>query len=258
MKALILSAGYGERLRPLTERIPKPLLEAGGRPLIHYPLLMLRHAGILDVAINVHHLAGQIEYALGNGRVLGMRLSYAPETVLLGTGGPLVVLRDYFGGESFVILNCDTILGFDLADMLRFHRARGGLATLALRASAGAYSQIEIDGERRIRRMRLMRPRAIGGFDDYPAEVAPEIGGALRSLMYCGALICEPNALDRAPRRPPFALMGDLFAPMVSAGLPLFGYVDDSFFRTVDDLAGYEELRAEFAALPPILPYLAT
>src|SRR5580693_3495607 len=56
MKALVLSAGYGERLRPLTDQVPKPLLDVGGRPLIHYPLLMLRAAGIRDVAINVHHL----------------------------------------------------------------------------------------------------------------------------------------------------------------------------------------------------------
>ena len=256
MKALILSAGYGERLRPLTERIPKPLLEAGGRPLIHYPLLMLRHAGIRDVAINVHHLAGQIESALGDGSALGMRITFAPEKVLLGTGGPLAGLRDYFGGESLVILNCDTILGFDLMEMIRFHRERGGLATLALRESAGDYSKIEIDEEGRIRRMRLMRPRAVGGFDDYRAEAAGEIEGTLRSLMYCGALICEPKALERAPIRVPSALMGDLFAPLVSAGIPLFGYVDDSFFRTVDDLAGYENLRAEFAASPPRLTYL--
>ncbi|MGH7917701.1 MAG: nucleotidyltransferase family protein, partial [Candidatus Binataceae bacterium] len=132
MKALVLSAGYGERLRPLTETIPKPLLEIGGRPLIHYPLLMLKRAGITDVAINVHHLAALIEQALGRGDAMGLSITYSPETVLLGTGGPLLVLRDYFGKEPFVLLNCDTIIGLDLPAMIAFHRARASLATLAL------------------------------------------------------------------------------------------------------------------------------
>ena len=87
----MLSAGYGERLRPLTETIPKPILEVGGRPLIHYPLLMLKRAGITDVAINVHHLAAEVEPALGDGSSLGLRITYSPERVLTGTGGPLAV-----------------------------------------------------------------------------------------------------------------------------------------------------------------------
>ncbi len=68
MKALVLAAGKGERLRPLTETIPKPMLELGGRPLIHYPLMMLKRAGITQVAVNVYHLAGIIESGLGSGR----------------------------------------------------------------------------------------------------------------------------------------------------------------------------------------------
>src|SRR5271155_1400177 len=93
MKGLVLSAGYGERLRPLTETTPKPILEVGGRPLIHYALLLLKRAGITEVAINVHHLATEVERAIGDGAALGLRITYSPERVLTGTGGPLVVLR---------------------------------------------------------------------------------------------------------------------------------------------------------------------
>jgi NDP-sugar pyrophosphorylase family protein len=258
MKAIVLSAGYGERLRPLTERIPKPLLEAGGRPLIHYPLLMLRHAGITEVAINVHHLAAQIEHALGRGDALGLTITYSPEPALLGTGGPIFALRDYFAGDSFVMLNCDTILGLDLARMIRFHRAHGGLATFALRDSGGtnAYSRIEIDSSGRIHRMRLLRGRAPGEFDDYPPKLTTEIAAVVEPYMYCGAMVCEPAVFEMLPKTTSFSLMGDLFAPIVARGLPLFGYADSSFFRTVDDLADYEELRSEFAASSPPLDYL--
>src|ERR1700687_3665774 len=103
MKALVLSAGKGERLMPLTQTVPKPIVEVGGRPLIHYPLRMLARAGVTEVAINLHHLAAAVQNALGGGDALGVRITYAPETTLLGTGGPLVGLREYVGRESFAL-----------------------------------------------------------------------------------------------------------------------------------------------------------
>ncbi|MGH8011329.1 MAG: nucleotidyltransferase family protein [Candidatus Binataceae bacterium] len=256
MKALVLSAGYGERLWPLTEKVPKPLLEIGGRPLIHYPLLMLQRAGIPEVAINVHHLAGQIEQALGRGDALGLHITYSPEPVLLGTGGPLLVLRDYFGHEPFVLLNCDTILGLDLPAMITFHRARAALATMALfDTGADSYSRIEIDADGRIRRMRLLTNHTHGDFNDYPASLAT--AGELKPLMYCGVMVCEPSVLELAPKKLPLSLMSDLFAPMVAKGMPLFGYQHHGFFRTVDDLNSYEMMREEFASIPPPLDYLS-
>jgi len=259
MKALVLAAGYGERLRPLTDTMPKPLFEIGGRPLIHYPLLLLLHAGIREVAVNVHHHAGQIEAALGRGEGLGLAISYSPEPILLGTGGPLLSLRSYFGGESFLILNGDTIMDLDLPVMIANHRQRGAVATMALRktVSPEVYSQIEIDAKGQIRRMRLLTDRAHGGFDDSPERLAAEITAGLRPLMYCGAMICEPAVLDMMPATPPFSLITDLLAPMVSRGSPLFGYLHEGFFRTVDDLQSYERLRAEFTISPPPLPYIS-
>jgi NDP-sugar pyrophosphorylase family protein len=258
MRALVLSAGLGERLRPLTNEVPKPLLEVAGRPLIHYSLLMLSAAGITEIAINVHHLAGKIESALGNGDSLGVRITYSPEPMLLGTGGPLAALRGFLDDGPFVMLNCDTIMGLDLATMIRFHRDRGGLATFALRESgnSSAYSIIEIDREARIRRMRLLRGRSRGEFDDYPQDVSATISQTLQPTMYCGALVAEPAVLQFASKPPPFSLVADVFAPMMTQSIPLFGYLDRSFFRTVDDLGSYEALRKEFPSAPPPLDYL--
>jgi NDP-sugar pyrophosphorylase family protein len=257
MKALVLAAGYGERLRPITDTIPKPLVEIGGRPLIHYPLLLLQHAGIHDVAVNVHHLADKIEATLGRGQALGLAITYSPEPVLLGTGGPLLALRDYFRGEPFLLLNGDTIMDLDLPAMIAMHRERGAIATMALREtpSPEAYSQIEIDTNGQIRRMRLLIDRTRGRFDDYPDAFPAELAAELTPLMYCGAMICEPVVLEIMPAAP-FSLITDMLAPMVSQGLPLFGYVQTGFFRTVDDLRTYEQLRAEFAASVPLLPYI--
>jgi len=258
MKALVLSAGYGERLRPLTNTIPKPLLEVGGRPLIEYALLMIKSAGITEVAINVHHLAQRIEGALGDGRSRGLSITYSPEAVLMGTGGPLLALRDYFANDPFVILNSDTIMDLDLARVIAQHRGHGGLATLVLRGSRkpDAYSRIEIDAAARIRRMRLLKGGAPGAFDDYPRALDPAIAATLKPYMYCGLMICEPAALTALPQAAPFSLVGDLLAPRLVQGSALFGYVHEGFFRTVDDLKSYEALRAEFTTTVPPLAYL--
>jgi len=152
VKALVLAAGRGERLRPLTDLTPKPMLDLGGRPLIHYALAMLQRAGITEIAINVHHLASQIEQGLGDGSALGIHITYAPEPVLLGTGGPLNGLRDFLSDDTFVIANSDTILDLDLSAMLKFHRDHKALATVALYhpANLDYYSRLEIDAAKKL------------------------------------------------------------------------------------------------------------
>ncbi|MGH7947917.1 MAG: nucleotidyltransferase family protein, partial [Candidatus Binataceae bacterium] len=252
------AAGRGERLRPRTATVPKPLLELGGRPLIHYPLLMLKRAGITEIAINVHHLAGTLQEALGTGASLDIHITWAPEPVLLGTGGPLHNLQSFFGDETFAIANSDTIMDLDFAAMVARHRDRGGLATLALATTSEPtrYSKLEIDADARIRRMRLLAAKPPLEFADYPVDLREDIARQLSSYMYAGAIVAEPAVFELMPATPPWSLMTGLFAPMVARGLAVFGYVHRGYFRTVDDLAGYRSLAAELLSSPPPLRYL--
>ncbi|HXM89856.1 MAG TPA: NDP-sugar synthase [Candidatus Acidoferrum sp.] len=253
MKALVLAAGMGERLRPLTDVTPKPMLELGGHPLIHYPLAMLRRAGITDVAINLHHLGAAIQRGLGDGSALGLRITYAPEAVLLGTGGPLGGLRDFLGGDTFVIANSDTILDLDLSAMLKFHRARSALATIALfhPANLDYYSRLEIDAAQKLRRMRLLAGRDPLRYDDYPPALDANLIAALSPFMYCGVIVAEPAVLELIPPATRWSLMEGLFAPMVASSKAVFGYVHTGYFRTMDDLKSFDALKAEFAASSP-------
>ncbi|MGH7924432.1 MAG: nucleotidyltransferase family protein [Candidatus Binatus sp.] len=253
MKALVLAAGMGERLRPLTEVTPKPMLDLGGRPLIHYPLAMLRRAGITDIVINVHHLSSVIQQGLGDGSALGLHIRYAPEPVLLGTGGPLNGLRNFLGGGTFVIANSDTILDLDLRAMLAFHRDRAALATIALfrPANLDYYSRLEIDGDKKLRRMRLLARRDPLQYDDYPANLDDKIAATLSPFMYCGVIVAEPAVFERIPTNTPWSLMAGLFAPMVADGQPAFGCVHRGYFRTMDDLKSYGALKSEFTSSPP-------
>lgn len=260
MKALVLAAGMGERLRPLTGMTPKPMLQLGGRPLIHYPLAMLRRGGVTEVAINVHHLASAVSRGLGDGSKLGLRITYAPEPVLLGTGGPLNGLREFLRGNenTFVIANSDTILDLDLRAMLALHRDRAALATIALfhPANLDYYSRLEIDAGQKLRRMRLIARRDPLQYDDYPAGLDDDVAGSLSPFMYCGVIVADQAVLDLMPPAPPWSLMAGLFAPMVANGMPVFGYVHRGYFRTIDDLKSYDALKAEFASSP--LPGILT
>jgi NDP-sugar pyrophosphorylase family protein len=104
MKAMILAAGLGTRLRPLTNTIPKPLLPIAGTPLIVWNLLLLKRYGFHDVVINLHHLGPMIEQAVGNGSRYGLRIIYSREPTILGTGGGLKQAEPNFSGESVLVL----------------------------------------------------------------------------------------------------------------------------------------------------------
>jgi len=115
MKGMILAAGRGERLRPLTDHTPKPLLEIHGKPLIVHQLHWLRAAGITELVINLHHLGDQIEAALGDGAAFDVTISYSHEQSLLDTGGGIRRALPLLGKEPFLILNGDIWTDFDFS-----------------------------------------------------------------------------------------------------------------------------------------------
>jgi NDP-sugar pyrophosphorylase family protein len=164
MKAMILAAGLGTRLRPLTDTLPKPLLPVAGRPLIVWNLLLLRRHGITEVIVNLHHLGHLIEQALGDGASLGMTIAYSREAALLGTGGGLKQAGPFFGGEAFVVLNGDTLFELDLGAMTAAHRRSGAVATMALREDPDPdrWGAVEVDDAGRVVRIGG-RGRAAGG-----------------------------------------------------------------------------------------------
>lgn len=135
MKAMILAAGRGERMRPLTDTCPKPLLEAGGQPLIVHHLLRLRDAGITNIVINHAHLGELIEARLGDGSAWGVRIAYSPEGQALETAGGIRTALPLLGEAPFLVINGDVFCDADLtalaasADTLS---ADGNLAALLL------------------------------------------------------------------------------------------------------------------------------
>jgi MurNAc alpha-1-phosphate uridylyltransferase len=113
VKAMILAAGRGERMRPLTDRVPKPLLPVAGRPLIAHLVERLARAGLTELVVNVSHLAEQVERELGDGARLGARITYSREAVALETGGGIAYALPLLGTGPFVVVNSDIYCDYD-------------------------------------------------------------------------------------------------------------------------------------------------
>lgn len=135
MKVMLLAAGFGNRMRPLTDTRPKPLLSVGGRSLIEWQLLRLARAGFRDVVINHHYLGEQIEGALGDGSRWDLRIRYSPEAQILETAGGIINALPMLGDEPFLVLNADVWTDYDFA-ALRGLPAGRDLAHLVMVANA--------------------------------------------------------------------------------------------------------------------------
>lgn len=129
MKAMILAAGRGDRMRPLTDAMPKPLLKVAGKPLIQYTIENLRQAGFTELVINVAYLGEQIMQALGNGQQFGVNIVYSPEGEALETAGGIIQALPLLGSEAFLVVNSDVACDFPLAQL---NKPLIGLAHLVL------------------------------------------------------------------------------------------------------------------------------
>lgn len=225
MRAMILAAGLGTRLKPLTNTVPKALVPVAGRPLIEYSLLFLRSQGITEVVINLHHLGGKIREALGDGSLYGMRIFYSPEDPILETGGGIKNAQSLLDGETFMVVNCDTILDLNLQEALKFHHQKQAVATLVLRSDPDVdhYGVIQTNDQGRIRRIR---------------EHTLNVGEFLSSYMFTGLQILEPHVFDFMPEVKPFSTTRETYPRMMQAGEPLFGFVHSGPWMVVDDEAG--------------------
>lgn len=221
MRAMILAAGLGTRMRPLTETVPKALAPVAGRPLVAYALRFLHAQGIKHVVINLHHLGDTIRATLGDGSPYGVQISYSPEDPLLETGGGIKNAQAFLDGETFVVLNCDAILDLDLAAVLDAHRRTQAIGTLVLRSDpkAAEYGLLEINAAGRVRRLR-----------GEPAEVDEPVS----AYMFTGCQILEPRIFDFMPEGKPFSTTRETYPALLRTGEPLYGFVHTGPWMVVD------------------------
>jgi len=219
MKAMILAAGLGTRLRPLTHTMPKPLLPVAGTPLIVWNLLLLKRHGFLDVVINLHHLGPMIEQAVGNGSRYGMRVIYSREPVILGTGGGIKQAEPNFSGSPVLILNGDTLVEIDLEALWTFHRQRDAAATLVLRSDPDAerWGLVELAEDNRI-------VRITGRGLSEPTLTQPR--------MFAGIHILHPRLLREVPKGKASSII-DAYVSGIQRNEIILGYEHQGYWSDI-------------------------
>jgi NDP-sugar pyrophosphorylase family protein len=234
MKAMILAAGLGTRLRPLTNVMPKPLLPVGGRPLIVWNLLLLKRHGISEAVINLHHLGPMIQQALGDGERFGLRLTYSHEPVILGTGGGIKQAEPYFNGEPFLVLNGDTLFELDLGAVMAFHREQDAAATLVLRrdADAARWGLVEIDDQAVVTRI-TGRGR--------------DTAGTTHPRMFAGIHILHPRLLRSVPAGKESSII-DAYVRGIQEGERIVGYDFEGYWTDVGTPDRYAQAEQDAAS----------
>jgi NDP-sugar pyrophosphorylase family protein len=231
MKAMILAAGYGERLWPLTADRTKPALPVLGKPLAGYTAEYLAHFGIREVIVNLHHRPESVERALGDGSQFGVKLAYVHEPVILGTSGALDNARELLEGETFVVINGKLITDIDLNAALAEHRRQNALATLVLRQNQKGerFSTVEV------------RDGLVKGFGAMPSQSAQNSTGAA-PLMFTGIQILEPRIFDYIPRGVFSHSTVEVYPRAIAKGERVIAHVADGMWYELSTLQRYLDI----------------
>jgi NDP-sugar pyrophosphorylase family protein len=228
MKAMVLAAGLGTRLAPLTQTVPKPLIPVNGHPLISYTLRYLKNYGIIDIYINLHHLGDNIKAFLGDGSRFGLRLVYSEEPEILGTGGGIKKLEKELGDAPFLVINSDVLTDFDLSRLISFHHQNRGLATLVLREDpeVDRFGPVEIDSTGRIRTI---------------LKKGHHSSNHLRKMMFTGIHLVNPEVLRSIPGAV-FHSITDTYIDLLLQNKSLFGLEMKGFWADLGTLEEYGKM----------------
>lgn len=225
MRAFILAAGEGRRLRPLTEHIPKPMIEIGGRPVLEHNVRMLVRHGVRDITINTHYMPEVVTGHFGDGGAFGAQITYAHEPALLGTAGALNAVRDRFD-ETFLVVYGDNVTTCDVSALIERHRDAGGDGTIAL------FQRDEVSQSG----VAQFGPRdRIVGFVEKPR---PQ--DAVGHWVNAGLLVLEPSIFHHVPQRGVSDFGKDVFPSALAAGDVLNGYRMTEHLWWIDSLSDYE------------------
>ncbi|TMI85022.1 MAG: nucleotidyltransferase family protein [Bacillati bacterium ANGP1] len=237
VRAMILAAGLGTRLRPLTDHTPKCMVPLGGKPLLEHGILWLRKHGITELVINLHHLPDVVTGYFGDGGRWGVRITYSHEPQVLGTAGGVKNVEGLFRGPFFVWYG-DNLSTCRLDRLWERHDAHGGVATIALhyREDPAHSGIVAEDDQGRIVRF-LEKPR--------PGEV-------FSHWVNAGIYVLEPAVLDAIPGGRAVDFAHEVFPGLLAAGRPVYGYrmAEDEHLWWIDgpdDLRRVEHLWREIA-----------
>lgn len=233
MRAMILGAGLGTRLRPLTDNISKPMIPVVNKPIMEHVIELLASQDIRDLIVNLHYEPEIIRQYFADGSKWGVNLTYSYEKCLLGTAGGLKKVKDFFDDRTFIIFSGDLLTDIQLGPLVDFHKKRGALATIALTKveDPSKYGVVKTDKYGRII-----------AFQEKPSREE-----AVSNLISCGIYIFEPEIFDFIPAGKSYDFGKELFPFLFEKGERLYGFEHRDYWKDIGGLETY--LSGNFDAL---------
>lgn len=227
MRAMILAAGGGTRLHPLTLSMPKPMAPVVNRPVMAYIVQVLVRNGIQDLVVNLSYLPDQIRDYFGDGRALGASITYSMESEAMGTAGGVKRVEDHLRDGTFLVIGGDDLTDVDLTPLLAFHRDRGALATIGLSTveDPSQYGVVQTDAQGRILR-----------FQEKPSRAE-----AVSTQVNNGIYIFEPAILDQIPPDTFYDFGKQLFPKLLEIGAPFYGCPTDAYWCDIGTITEYRQ-----------------
>ncbi len=219
---MVLAAGAGTRLRPLTYEIPKPMAPVLNRPVIHYALANLARHGIRDVVANLHAHPRKVRRYCGSGDRWGINLSYSYEPRLMGTAGAVKRAERFLKKGPFFVLSGDGFTDIDLDELYAFHRRRGSMATMAVK---------EVDSRFDYGITLASKTGRIRGFIEKPTW-----GQVFSNKVNTGIYVFEPEVLRYIPKDVPFDFARELWPKLLKLGKPLYAFEWRGYWCDVGNL----------------------
>src|SRR5829696_2033442 len=225
MRAMVMAAGLGTRLRPLTYEVPKPMVPVANRPIVEHILRGLAGHGFEEVIANLHWFPETIRGRFDDGSGLGIELTYSYEEELLGTAGGVRNVREFFGSDPFLVIAADALTDLDLAALARAHRERGWIATLATKRVSDTedYGVVVAGSDGRVQ-----------GFQE-----KPDPAEALSDLANCMIYVLEPEVFDYFPDKPVVDFALDVFPALLENDVPFGVHITDAYWNDVGSLSEY-------------------
>ncbi len=234
MKAMILAAGFGTRLFPLTIDRTKPAIPFLGKPLVGYVAQYLATYGFNDIVVNLHHEPDSVRRALGDGSDFGVNIRYSvEEPAILGTAGALDHAREMLDGETFLVVNGKIITDIDLAKAIESHRRSGAIATMVLlpNRSFERFTVVETEDGR------------VTGFGDMADQTAADDRDTAKPpLMFTGIQILEPQVFDYIPRGVYSDIVPTFYNPAIAAGENINAYVAEGRWFELSTIPRYLDI----------------
>lgn len=219
MKAFILAAGLGTRLRSLGLNVPKVMVPIGGRPLLEHHFNLFRRYGVTEFIVNLHYLPETITGHFGDGSRFGVKITYSHEPELLGTAGAVKKMENLLRDGPFFVVYGDNLIEFDVAALVEFHQQRGGMGTVALWESpepwTGGVVETEADG-------RILRFRE-----------KPDRKEISTNLINAGIYVLEPTVLDAIPVGEFKDFGKDVFPKLLMQGKALYAMKPNAYIQDV-------------------------